>query len=106
MPSEITDSADASRFEIRVDGELAGFAAYHLRGEQISFTHTEIEKRFGGKGLGTELIARALDDAASKGLSVLPFCPFVKDYIAEHAELVELVPADRRADFGLDGADA
>jgi hypothetical protein len=36
---------------------------------------------------------------------VLPFCPFVRRYIAERSELLELVPPDRRAAFGLESAE-
>ena len=43
----------------------------------------------------------ALADVRSEGLSVLPFCPFVRDYIARHAEYVDLVPEAMRAKFDL-----
>lgn len=103
MPSEITDNAGASRYEIRVAGELAGFAEYRLGDGEIAFTHTEIDDRFGGEGHGSELIAYALDDVASRKLAVLPFCSFVEAYIAEHSQLAGLVPADRRAEFAQGG---
>jgi hypothetical protein len=32
---------------------------------------------------------------------VLPYCPFVPKVIRDHPEFLELVPADRRADFDL-----
>jgi hypothetical protein len=31
----------------------------------------------------------------------MPFCSFVADYVGEHREFLDLVPADRRGDFGL-----
>ncbi|CAN5556799.1 GNAT family N-acetyltransferase [soil metagenome] len=101
MPAEVIDNREESRYEIRLEGELAGFAEYRLEDGQISFTHTEIAERFGGKGLGTELIAYAVADAQTRQLSILPFCSFVRAYIAERPELVELVPAERREQFGL-----
>jgi uncharacterized protein len=62
---------------------------------------TEIDPRFEGRGLGSQLIAEALDDARRRQLAVLPFCPFVRSFIASHADYVGLVPEERRAAFGL-----
>jgi uncharacterized protein len=97
----VGDDAEGRRYEIRVEGELAGFATYKLRSGQIALDHTEIDDRFEGQGLASKLIAFALDDARERGLAVLPFCPFVKAYIQRHGEYVDLVPEDRRAAFGL-----
>jgi uncharacterized protein len=97
----VTDAPEQNRFEIRVGEELAGFAAYRRRTGPIEFIHTEIDERFAGQGLGGQLIRFALDTARREGLQVLPFCPFVRAYIGEHAEYLELVPARARAQFGL-----
>jgi hypothetical protein len=32
---------------------------------------------------------------------VLPYCPFVRSWIAGHREYADLVPGDRRAQFDL-----
>lgn len=98
---EIKDNPDANRFEIRVDGDLAGFAEYRLKPGQISFTHTEIDDRFSGQGLASKLVRAALDEAGSRELHVLPFCPYVRGWIAKHPDYVDLVPAERRAGFEL-----
>jgi hypothetical protein len=101
MRIEIADNVDEKRYEIRVDGELAGFLQYRLRPELIELVHTEIDEEFEGRGLGSQLISFALDDAQKRGLAVLPFCPFVNDYMRRHRQYVELVPKKRREDFGL-----
>jgi predicted GNAT family acetyltransferase len=97
----VVDVPERSRFDVQVDGETAGFAEYHRRPGLIAFVHTEIDPRFEGRGLASELIRAALSAARSEGLSVMPFCPFVRGYIARHREYVDLVPADLRADFEL-----
>jgi uncharacterized protein len=94
---QVTDNPAESRFEIRADGELAGFAAYHLRGSQIAFTHTVTDDRFRGHGVGGHLVQVALDTAHERHLTVLAYCPFVKSWIAGHPEYADLVrsPEDR-----------
>jgi predicted GNAT family acetyltransferase len=97
MDIEVTDNPDKARFEIAVDGELAGFVLYHLRGNQIAFTHTETDDRFRGHGLAGQLVREALDAARERHLTVLPYCPFVRSWIAGHPEYADLIrsPGDR-----------
>ncbi len=97
----IVDNAGEERYEIRAGGELAGFLQYRLRRGLIELVHTEIDEEFEGRGLGSRLIAFALDDARERGLAVLPFCPFVNDYMRRHRQYVALVPEGRRKDFEL-----
>ena len=101
MDVEVTDNPDKARFEIVADGELAGFAQYHLRDGAIAFTHTQTDDRFRGHGLGSRLVRASLDDARARHLVVLPYCPFVNSWIAAHREYADLVPAGRREQFGL-----
>ena len=101
MDVEVTDNPDKARFEIVADGELAGFVLYHLRGNEIAFTHTQTDDRFRGHGLGSRLVRESLDDARARHLVVVPYCPFVRSWITEHSEYADLVPADRREQFGL-----
>ena len=97
----IIDNPDHQRYEIRVLDELAGFVQYRRRPGLIAFIHTEIDQRFEGQGLGSELIRGALDGARSEGIAVLPFCPFVNGFIERHPEYASLVPEEFRSEFGL-----
>jgi uncharacterized protein len=97
----VVDVPDRSRFEIRVDGEVAGFTEYRRRPGLIAFIHTLTDPRFEGQGLASDLVRTALSEARADGLSVLPFCPFVRAYIARHTEYLDLVPEDVRATFDL-----
>ena len=97
----VIDVPGRSRFEVRVDGDLAGYSEYRRHPGVIAFVHTLIDPRFKGQGLGTTLVRAALSQARSEALSVLPFCPFVRGYIARHTEFLDLVPEDMRARFDL-----
>jgi predicted GNAT family acetyltransferase len=98
---EVVDNRPAGRFEIRVDGELAGYAEYQRDGSTLSLTHTVVDDRFEGHGLGSALARRALDTARREGVRVLPYCPFIRGFIARHEEYLDLVPPDQRGRFDL-----
>jgi predicted GNAT family acetyltransferase len=95
----IADAPERERYEIYVDGELAGFTEYKTRPGIIAFIHTEVDEGFQGRGLGERLIGYALDDARKRGLAVLPFCPFVRSFIQSHPDYVGLVPESQRSGF-------
>jgi predicted GNAT family acetyltransferase len=101
VKTEVVDRPEQHRFEIVADGQVAGFADYQLRGEEIMFTHTVIEEAYEGKGLGSVLVRHALDSARERGLAVLPLCPFVRSWIARHPDYLPLVPASARAKYKL-----
>jgi predicted GNAT family acetyltransferase len=87
----VSDNGEASRYEVHVDGERAGFAQYKRRRDQINFTHAEIDPAFEGRGIGSRLAKYALDDARSRNLRVVPNCPFIAAYIRSHPEYATLV---------------
>ena len=100
----ITDVSERRRYEIAIDGAVVGIAEYRRRPGVISFIHTEIDPSRKGEGLGTLLVRAALDSARAAGLAVLPYCPFVRNFIDRHREYLDLVPVERRAMFALDDA--
>lgn len=101
MSIEVTDHAAAGRYEVRVDGELAGFADRTVRDGVMVLPHTVVDPSFRGRGLAAELVRRALDDARQQGLDVIPSCWYVAQYIGDHPADVDLVPEAQRARYGL-----
>ncbi|MCL3818324.1 GNAT family N-acetyltransferase [Aeromicrobium wangtongii] len=101
MTTEIHDNALDSRFEITVDGELAGYVDYRKHGDEYALPHTRVYPQFEGQGIGGQLVAGALSEIAARGGTVLPYCPFVPKVIRDNPEFRELVPADQRSTFGL-----
>jgi uncharacterized protein len=101
MELQVADNPEQEQYEIRADGELAGFIQYHLRDGVIAFLHTEIDPRFRGHGVAGHLIQSSLEAARDRHLAVLPYCPFVRSWIADHPEYADLVPEDQRAIFHL-----
>ncbi|GAA1282328.1 hypothetical protein GCM10009609_53640 [Pseudonocardia aurantiaca] len=91
----VFDVPEWGRFEIHVDGKLAGFAAYSIAPGTITFTHTEIDDAYGGRGLGGTLARAALDAARARGLAVVPRCPFIRRWIERHEDYQDLVAAEK-----------
>ena len=91
MTTEVTDNRERSHYELRADGQLAGWIVYRATHDVVTMVHTEIEPEWEGHGLGSVLAARALDDVRARGLRVRPLCPFVAGYIERHPEYADLV---------------
>jgi len=87
----VTNNSAASRYEIHVDGQLAGFADYTTQPGVIAMPHTEVDPAFEGRGLGSRLARAALDDIRHQGMHVAPNCPFIATYIRRHPEYADLV---------------
>ncbi len=83
MTAEVLNNASGHRFELAVDGSVAA-AHYELAPGVITFTHTEVPKDLGGRGIGTRLVKGALAQVRRDGLKVVPRCPFVKAYLDKH----------------------
>lgn len=86
MSTQVRDNPEESRYELLVDGRLAGFALYRLEGRRITMYHTEVEPEYEGRGLGDELARTALDDVRRRGLVLVPLCPFIAAYISRHPD--------------------
>jgi predicted GNAT family acetyltransferase len=98
---EIADAPERGRFVATVDGDQAGFLVYRHRPGLLALIHTEVDERFEGQGIGGRLARFALEQARADGLHVLPFCPFVNEWMKRHPEFGDLVPEDYRENFGL-----
>ncbi|MGZ5271377.1 MAG: GNAT family N-acetyltransferase [Ramlibacter sp.] len=81
------------RFEIEVDGQVAGFIVYRQHDDVLELVHTEVQPEFEGRGLAGQLARFALDQARAAGQRVKPTCPYVAAYIARHPQDQDLVAA-------------
>jgi uncharacterized protein len=107
METSVVDNPHASRFELHVDGEMAGWLAYQRTADELSFTELHTDLSRAGQGLGLVLVRQALDAVSAEGLSVLPVCPFVRDFIRRHPVYLDVVPVEQRQRFELpNSADA
>lgn len=87
----VVDNPAEKRFEIHVDGALAGVEDYTTDSDVISFNHTEIYPGHEGSGLAAVLVSGALDQLRARNLMVHPVCPYVVTFLGKHPEYQDLV---------------
>lgn len=90
---QVGDNPAKRRYEVLVDGAVAGYVFYQQREDALVLIHTEVGEEFEGKGVGSRLAAGTLDDVRARGLRIVPVCPFIKSYIERHPEYADLVAA-------------
>jgi uncharacterized protein len=87
------DNSAASRFEIEADGQLAELA-YRRRGDRLVLIHAEVPDAISGRGIGSALVAAAIDRAGREGLTVVPRCPFARGWLERHPDAAARVSVD------------
>jgi uncharacterized protein len=90
----VRDNPEELRYEILREGELLGEILYRTEPGAVVLVHTEVAPSAEGRGIGSRLVAGALEDIGSRGLRVVPLCPFVAAYIRRHPEQRDLVVRD------------
>ncbi|MFI6871256.1 GNAT family N-acetyltransferase [Nocardia sp. NPDC050406] len=100
-PIEVRKNAALDRFELLVDGQVAGLAAYQDTANERAFVHTEIYPQFEGQGYGRKLVQAALDATRDEGYGIMPLCPMVRHFVESRPAYLALVPLWSRERLGL-----
>ncbi|MGB3143769.1 MAG: GNAT family N-acetyltransferase [Maribacter sp.] len=90
MDFEIVDNPEKKRYEATVEGAMARIE-YIKAQDKIYLTHTEVPQALEGKGVGSKLVSKVLEDIDQQGLTLIPLCPFVALYLKRHPEWKRLV---------------
>lgn len=101
LTTEIRDNTSLDRFELYVDGLLAGVAAYQDTAAERALVHTEIYPRYAGQGYGRVLVQGVLDRTAEQGFGVLPLCAMVHHFVESRPRYLAMVPTWARERFDL-----
>lgn len=91
MTNTVVHTTDQRRYEILVDGILAGFTEAHEDGDVVTMPHTEIFEQFEGQGLAGQLVGGALDDIRVRGKKIVPACSYVERFVQKHRDYADLV---------------
>ena len=81
------ESETKGSFYIEEDGRVLAEMTYSKAGtERIIIDHTEVGDALRGKGAGVQLVAYAVQFVRTKGIKLLPLCPFAKATLQRHPE--------------------
>lgn len=78
-------------FYIEKDGEMLAEMTYVWSANKIIINHTEVSPKLAGKGIGKQLIQKAMEMAREKQIKILPLCPFAKavfDKVEDYNDVV------------------
>jgi predicted GNAT family acetyltransferase len=83
--SAVRDDPENSRFVLDQDGATAELV-YDIEGSCLTLVHTEVPEALGGRGIGGQLVKAAVARARAERLTVLPWCPFARRWLARHPD--------------------
>lgn len=70
----------------------AGLMTYSWAGDtKFIIDHTEVNPDFAGKGVGKQLVMKAVDYARAHHLKIMPLCPFAKSVFDKVAEIRDVL---------------
>ena len=76
------DDGKRGAFFVEEEGKRLAEMAYVWAGtERFIVEHTEVDESLEGKGVGKQLVHQAVEFARTKGVKLIPLCPFTKAVI-------------------------
>ena len=79
MLIEREDNQRTGAFFITADGERVAEMSYRWTGEKVfTIDHTEVSEQLAGKGIGKQLVSKAVAFARENDYRIIAFCPFAK----------------------------
>ena len=90
---QVVDNPAASRFEVRTADGLAELI-YRQNGKRLVLVHTEVPEAMGGHGIGGLLVQTAVDEAAARGMTVVPLCPYARSWLERHPDQAARITID------------
>ena len=88
---KLIDNEERHQYEFHVDQYTPKIEYIKSTNGEIYLTHTEVPTQLGGKGIGSQLVEKALKDIEKQGLRLVPLCPFVAGYIHKRPEWKRIV---------------
>lgn len=86
----VVHNADAKRFEININGQMA-VLQYMVGGSKtLIYHHTEVPEAFEGMGVASKLAQFAMDYAKDNGYKVQPLCPYVRAWVQRHPDYASI----------------
>lgn len=79
-------------FKAVEDGQEAGRMTYSWAGpDKFIIDHTEVNEAFNGRGVGKQMVMKAVEFARQKNLKIIPLCPFAKSVFNKVEEIRDVL---------------
>jgi uncharacterized protein len=94
MQMEISQEEQKKKgsFFIEDEGKRVAELQYFYSADcQITIYHTEVDENLRGKGVGKDLVARAVEFAREKMLKIVATCPFAHKVIMRNPEYKDVL---------------
>ncbi|MBL0330242.1 MAG: N-acetyltransferase [Bacteroidetes bacterium] len=79
-------------FSVEENNEVLAKLEYSMAGaDKMIISHTEVNPVLSGKGVGKQLVAKAVNFAREHKIKILPLCPFAKaifDKVPEYNDVL------------------
>lgn len=96
QPIEVIHHPAERFYELLEAGTSLALLVYEKDRERTAITHAMTREDRRGNGLGTTLIASALDDLVASGAKVTSYCASVAAFLDKHPEYKSLVEGRTR----------
>ena len=80
------DGTSKGRWVVDIDGQAAEMTYSRVSRTLIIIDHTAVPDALRGRGVGQQLVLRAVEDARREGFRIIPLCPFAKTQFDRHPE--------------------
>jgi predicted GNAT family acetyltransferase len=91
--TSVTNDERERRFITSGNGATAELV-YRVHGDRLVLVHTGVPDELEGQGVGSALVAAAIDYAEERGFVVEPRCPFARAWLERHPEIAQRVTID------------
>jgi len=86
------DKPSGGRYVAHVEGKPEAEMTFSRAGEKILIIdHTGVPDELGGMGVGKALVEFMVMDVRSRGLKVIPLCPFTNATLRKHPEWQDIL---------------
>ena len=83
--------AGTNCFELQVNQSTAFIELDKIDPNILDLIHTKVPDELSEQGVGSKLVAGALQYCKDNELKIIPSCEFVKSYIEKHSEWKDLI---------------